>query len=211
MCRVLAAVLLSCAVLPACVPSVYRISFPSSATEAIPIDFFGSKEEVLVIPCWRWVRTSEYGFGPPAIVSVSDLEVFPSRLRRWTGFEMIDIFDHEGGAAPVPWSVLLIGSEGQALRLNQELESAKDPSGEARWFWTVESTQVGPGIKDGLLAGAASIGADVSREVAQRLFGVPYGRFLGEPSDYEALSEFVAKLEGSGRDAWTLLEDPTGG
>ena len=186
-----------------CLPNYYQIVFPATAAEQVPERFFAGSKEVMVVPAWDWLATSEYGVGPPVFVPASELGGFPQRIKRWRGIELARLFDHEGPYTPSVRGAVLVGSEGKALRLNHKLSTPRSASESGFFYWEAEAASVGPRIKESLARGFKT-GAFEKVDL-ELVFGLTSGKYLGKEAELRQASEFVERLSGSGDDTWTAL------
>ncbi len=184
-----------------CLPNYYQIVFPATAAEQVPERFFAGSKEVLVVPTWDWLATSEHGVGPPVLVPATELGGFPQRIKRWRGIELARLFDHEGPYTPSVRGAVLIGSEGQALRLRYRPSMQGSDSKNWFYYWQAEAASVGPRIQESLARGFKT-GAFEKADLGL-IFGLPSAKLLGKEAEIRRAFEFVERLSGSGGDNWT--------
>ncbi len=185
------------------IPHFYRISFPASAVEAVPKGVFADSSDVLVLPYWRWFKSSRNGFGPPVVVPAEKLDSFTEELAVWKGFEMIDVFGHEGGEGPSARGIVLVGSQGVAVRLDHSYVSPRTLEEKGRWFWERRVALVGPEIRAALKETLSGDGARA--EILELVFGLTYGEILGDEDAFAEGRSFIDQIDANGDDVWRLV------
>lgn len=188
-----------------CLPLYIREPFQRSCVDAIPRELLRDSEEVLVFPCWRWVRQSRVEYGPPLRLPKDNLDRLPAEVKTWHGFEVVDPFSHEGSKSPTSCGLFLAGSAGIAIRIDYEYDSSVGTSGEL--FWSREYARIGPRIRTGLMESLTR--DEVALETVELIFSPDmFPRncsILGDPEELELALGFVQVLESNGDDIWHAM------
>jgi hypothetical protein len=174
-------------------------------TQEIPAELLIETEKLLIVPCWQWTKTSEYGFGPPIIITTDSLDELPEIVPRWRGFEVVDLFGHEGSEAPHSCGVLIITDTGRALRSQYRYQFPAQGEKAGKWLWQGTRTAlVGQKIRSGMLDLVASQELDSS--TVTLLFDKPYGKVIPNNNDSKEGLEFLSKLPVVGDDVWAAID-----
>jgi hypothetical protein len=194
------------AVVACYVPRNYRVAFPSGVASELPSYFLEGSESILAIPCWYWIRDSREGYGPAIVLPKEALARLPQEIPDWRGFEMIDVFGHEGSQAPSPCGVLLVTDTGNIFRIDHWLKSAKGLKGKSQAMWmNGKIASLGPVFKKDLLDLLNDGAADPA--IAGKFFSFAHGQIVGTPEDLEEARVFVGALPATGDDQWRPVSD----